>query len=374
MEAGKSWEIPLQAMIKANPQLKNPNVLMTGEIVYIPKMDSTPMNEAQGHKASTMSYPQAVPMQVPVPGYTMMPQQQMPYVMPHYEGPTGDISTIPPSMPSSELMTPSEPMPVDESKPIEEEPGWSMPPSAPQEQTMAEPQSPDLSVPYQQTQNPFAQFHIKSTEVLAYSEPLKYGNETLASNIPEMPPMYGGYQPFSSSYPAYQAQPAYPVKNCGCGGGTGGEYYAHPWNAYPAHPLMEMPYSPSQLQPVPSMFHYSMMPAPSYPMTGGEMYPGFAYGTAHPGMGSTYPASHDLSHSVPQAHIHQWPEHQDQEEQQDREASAEKNIAKSAGKSAGTSKKAKHASSNDVSQANSRKQQVREDRAEPKVNLPWINV
>lgn len=35
---GKAWGIPLAEMISANPQLKNPNVLMTGEIVYIPKL------------------------------------------------------------------------------------------------------------------------------------------------------------------------------------------------------------------------------------------------------------------------------------------------------------------------------------------------
>lgn len=33
----KAWGVPLEDMIKANPQLKNPNVLMTGEIVNIPK-------------------------------------------------------------------------------------------------------------------------------------------------------------------------------------------------------------------------------------------------------------------------------------------------------------------------------------------------
>ncbi len=32
----KTWNVPLQEIIKANPHLKHPNVLMTGEIVYIP--------------------------------------------------------------------------------------------------------------------------------------------------------------------------------------------------------------------------------------------------------------------------------------------------------------------------------------------------
>jgi len=36
----KAWGIPLETLIKANPQLKNPNVLLTGEIVNIPKIGS----------------------------------------------------------------------------------------------------------------------------------------------------------------------------------------------------------------------------------------------------------------------------------------------------------------------------------------------
>ncbi|WP_156182225.1 LysM peptidoglycan-binding domain-containing protein, partial [Paenibacillus algorifonticola] len=37
----KAWGVPLADMIKANPQLKNPNVLMTGEIVNVPKAGHT---------------------------------------------------------------------------------------------------------------------------------------------------------------------------------------------------------------------------------------------------------------------------------------------------------------------------------------------
>jgi morphogenetic protein associated with SpoVID len=388
---GKAWEIPLQAMIKANPQLKNPNVLMTGEIVYIPKLDSTQMNQGQGNKVSTMPYPQTSPMQAPMPGlgypqaspmhfpgpeFPMMPQQQMPYAMPQYQGPMGDISTPAPAMPSMEDVAPAQPMPAVESKVTAEEPSSSMPSEAPQEQIKAESYSPDLSEPYQQAQHPFAQFQIKAAEGTAYSEPLEYGGEKVASNIPEMPPTYGGYQPVSGAYPsyqpqpvagaypAYQAQPAYNVKDCGCGA-KGTESYAQPWNAYSAHPPLEMPYSPYQMQQGPGMYPYSMMPVPYYPMTSGEYHPGFTYGAGHPDTGYAYPASTGPSQSAPQAHIHQWPENQAQEEQQDREASAGKNnISKSSGKSAGTSKK-----------TNSKKQQtIREVKTEQKVNHPWINV
>ncbi|PZD94140.1 hypothetical protein DNH61_19495 [Paenibacillus sambharensis] len=42
----KAWGIPLSDMIKANPQLKNPNVLMTGEVVNIPKAMAETENPA----------------------------------------------------------------------------------------------------------------------------------------------------------------------------------------------------------------------------------------------------------------------------------------------------------------------------------------
>jgi LysM repeat protein len=34
----KAWNVPLKALITVNPQLRNPNVLLDGEIVYIPKL------------------------------------------------------------------------------------------------------------------------------------------------------------------------------------------------------------------------------------------------------------------------------------------------------------------------------------------------
>ncbi|MFB5763422.1 LysM peptidoglycan-binding domain-containing protein [Paenibacillus medicaginis] len=44
---GKAWGIPLKDMIDANPQLKNPNALMTGEIVNIPKAEGTQADPGQ---------------------------------------------------------------------------------------------------------------------------------------------------------------------------------------------------------------------------------------------------------------------------------------------------------------------------------------
>ncbi|MCR8846269.1 LysM peptidoglycan-binding domain-containing protein [Paenibacillus sp. SC116] len=45
----KAWGLPLQALIAANPQLKNPNVLLIGQVVNIPKLTA---NESGGPSAS----------------------------------------------------------------------------------------------------------------------------------------------------------------------------------------------------------------------------------------------------------------------------------------------------------------------------------
>jgi len=43
----KAWGIPLQDMLKANPQLKDPNILSVGEVVFIPKVTGNMPMEPQ---------------------------------------------------------------------------------------------------------------------------------------------------------------------------------------------------------------------------------------------------------------------------------------------------------------------------------------
>ncbi|WP_052088430.1 LysM peptidoglycan-binding domain-containing protein [Paenibacillus wynnii] len=49
----KAWGIPLQEMIAANPQLKNPNALLVGEVVNIPKKGMAPLQSTQPMHMST---------------------------------------------------------------------------------------------------------------------------------------------------------------------------------------------------------------------------------------------------------------------------------------------------------------------------------
>jgi len=56
----KAWGIPLSDMIKANPQLKNPNVLLTGEIVNIPKIPAAG-HHGVSHAAAAAPMPGEIP-------------------------------------------------------------------------------------------------------------------------------------------------------------------------------------------------------------------------------------------------------------------------------------------------------------------------
>ncbi|SDX41114.1 LysM peptidoglycan-binding domain-containing protein [Paenibacillus sp. CF384] len=117
----KAWGIPLSDMIKANPQLKNPNVLLTGEVVNIPKpgashsmhethMQSVHENSGSGHhplhpssvmqgvqglmgkmstapsllggKKATGQKPNTMPMPVPTPMPEVEAEQVAPTKMP----------------------------------------------------------------------------------------------------------------------------------------------------------------------------------------------------------------------------------------------------------------------------------------------------
>ena len=59
----KAWGLPLKALVDANPQLKNPSVLLTGEIVNIPKQGSMAnpgMNISPANPMNTVSMPNMV--------------------------------------------------------------------------------------------------------------------------------------------------------------------------------------------------------------------------------------------------------------------------------------------------------------------------
>jgi len=102
----KAWGIHLADMIKANPQLKNPNALLTGEVVNIPKAGSahqpTQGMQAQaiGGKAPTGVKPSTEVVPAPMPEPVPMPLPE------------------PVPMPVAPVMPPEPVMPVQEIKPV----------------------------------------------------------------------------------------------------------------------------------------------------------------------------------------------------------------------------------------------------------------
>jgi LysM repeat protein len=405
---GKAWDISLQAMIKANPQLKNPNVLMTGEIVYIPKLESN-----QGPAA-----PEQQPLTTPFQPLAMAPSMYP--AIPQQEAAVSDSGTAPVQptpLPTgdqdvsgslntsySDWIQTAQSTPQVPSESAIEEAYWNVPSQAQQEtlqeSAFVEPPAPNLNMPYQQTQHPFAHVHIEATEVFAQPGQMEVSNE----------PVYMGNQPYQA-YPtssAYPIQPGYSDGGCGCGG-YGGYMSAsvQPWNAYPSYPPMTLPSYATQ--------HFmggypgGQSAVPSYPI-GGEFVSGLPFGGMAPGTGQPaypspyeavgmmpgmgnpaypgdyapagtihgmgnppYPASYEATGYPPEAHIHQWPGKEDIEPEKAREASAEKNGEKTSGKSTGSAKK-KSTAGDDSLAASLKKLQIHEERAEPKPNLPWINV
>ncbi|SEG33185.1 LysM peptidoglycan-binding domain-containing protein, partial [Paenibacillus sp. UNC499MF] len=106
----KAWGIPLKDMIEANTQLKNPNVLMTGETVYIPKKSqaeegshgSQPHHGGTAHgKKDTSPIQPAVPAPEP-------PAEQKPE--------TAELPEIPELPEINEIPEVKEPAPVEEEK------------------------------------------------------------------------------------------------------------------------------------------------------------------------------------------------------------------------------------------------------------------
>ncbi|MFS0727381.1 LysM peptidoglycan-binding domain-containing protein [Paenibacillus sp. 1P07SE] len=100
----KAWGVPLGDLIKANPQLKNPNVLLTGETVHIPK--AAEAKETDLH----------------LPEMPMMPELP---AMPIMESPPGKTSTAPIAMfPGKTSTAPVTPMPepMPHPQPVSEPP------------------------------------------------------------------------------------------------------------------------------------------------------------------------------------------------------------------------------------------------------------
>jgi morphogenetic protein associated with SpoVID len=230
----KAWGLPLKALVDANPQLKNPSVLLTGEIVNIPQQASTTgsLNMAKANNAinpaaisPNMSYvsniqnmispgnaPQAMPLPTPVEAKTKP-----------VEAITKPVESI------------TKPFPVSQQE-VQQLPQYISQPAAPTyygnepNKNMMEP----YPSPYS-SESPFAQFDVPAVE--AQGKPDQFPTYQMPAYSAEQPMMNSPYMASKSDqFPTYQ-MPDYPAEQ----------------------PMMTSPYMASKPDQMPS---YQM---PDYP-------------------------------------------------------------------------------------------------------------
>ncbi|WP_410514340.1 LysM domain-containing protein [Paenibacillus sp. BR2-3] len=216
----KAWGIPLQEMIKANPQLKNPDVLKVGEVVIIPKKGTMPSIQ---------------PMQMPnIAGGKTQPGGKA-YTGP-IEQPGGKTYTGPIEQPVGKTYT----------APIEQPPKVVPPP------VVAEPVKPVEIAPvqemvHQEKQSLYVQISVPVQEAVSFYENVP---------VPEVKPVH-----------MVQPDPCNCDKLAGYPGLTENPNF---YDCPPSYPLYEpMPDMTMNAQMQPAMYEPDCMPPYFYP---GNMY------------------------------------------------------------------------------------------------------
>lgn len=275
----KAWNIPLKDIIDANPHIKNPSILMTGDVVYIPSPASGPNPPMHIHgdpKGTAAKLPEIQDLNV-LPSEAVKPEPQ-----PKPEKAEPQPVNLPPNLPPNvsplpnlEPMAEAEPAelkPEKTEKPEKEpapefelkaaEPNVPLAPPTPvidkelqaekaEEAEKAEKAKKSLCPPLPQmewpqleaNQPPFFQYHVPAVEVaapFAAGYPPVYPpfawQDTQLPHIPGMPPVYPAHFPDFSDMPAKAAK-----ADCGCGGAaaTPEAGYGLPY----ALPQFELPYA-----------------------------------------------------------------------------------------------------------------------------------
>ncbi|MGG4394837.1 LysM peptidoglycan-binding domain-containing protein, partial [Paenibacillus thiaminolyticus] len=266
----KAWGVPLQEMIEANPQLKNPNVLVIGQVVNIPKVsgmtppssDSMPMHHGKGEMTAPKSKEE---LTAPKPIVEIMPPKaELTKPKPEVTAPKPKVEI---TLPKYELEFEMEK--VEYVKPEKPKHEYPICPPAP---TLPIPAPPILECP-------------EPPAILPYME--------------EQP------KPFYSCCP----EPYAPVKEIPCG--CGEHHYHHPFAQYPvpaaevvapaAVPPVYADCSPWQTSPIMQPPHvcdggYPIMPYSHSPGQPVFVSPGAMADPAPTEWSSSMPGQHEMEH------------------------------------------------------------------------------
>ncbi|MDQ0196789.1 LysM peptidoglycan-binding domain-containing protein [Paenibacillus wynnii] len=234
----KAWGIPLQEMISANPQLKNPNALLVGEVVNIPKKGMAPLQSTQPMHMPTHMTDKTQPGGKTFTG----PIEQPPVVEIPNEAP---VQVMPIEMPPVQVM-PAEVAPVQE------------------------------KMMHSESQSLFVQISVPTQEVVSYYEmPPVPENQPIPMVLPtqttKSAPIHH-MAPANMAAPINQIAPMAQHMPCNCDKSAGYPGLTENPNFFdcpPAYPLYEpMPnmamYAPmNQIQPLP--YEPECMPPYFYP-------------------------------------------------------------------------------------------------------------
>jgi len=261
----KAWGIPLATLIKANPHLKNPNALLTGEIVNIPKVPGKP------------------PQSGPAPGYGGTP---------------GKADTS---------VKPAEQAPVKAAEPMQTKPPESMPAKPAEQAAPTPPGGFQLTFEVEKFTDLFKAVPIPPVEAGAQpkEEPCPPGEQPVQIPYSPYKGLHAGLQPWPHGYAPdlFQglSQPmagapdwAAGKPDCGCGGGKQPAYasdlypglgagWPAPMDAVYSQPMtgQSAPYmaaDPYSFHPAPMMPPHVHYPAfhggyPVMPLAGQPYYP-----------------------------------------------------------------------------------------------------
>lgn len=256
----KAWGVNLQDMIAANPQLKNPNALMVGEVVNIPKKESQPSGQ---------------PMQAPI-------QAPMSMSVDDKVQPEGKTFTGPIEQPAKVIQPPVTPVPI---QPAEVAPV--------QEMVHTETQSlyVQISVPAQEavTYHEMPPAPVTKTAPSACDKTAGYPGLTENPNFYDCPATYPLYEQMPNmgmNAPMGQVQPYSYDSNVMTP-------YFHPANTFPAQevqgawqPNAEPGYPDASMGVMGANINYPYYSSPQY----GEQYPNMPWPTSCGCSGTTQAA------------------------------------------------------------------------------------